>query len=61
MPEKKTIACHEAMEADTEKIEPDSGMMQFVAERQVALKEDAIVKPVRGRKKQHRGRKPAAG
>jgi hypothetical protein len=36
-------------------------MMQSVADHQVALKEDAIVKPVKGRKKRHRGRKPAAG
>jgi hypothetical protein len=35
-------------------------MMQSVAEHQVALKEDAIVKPVKGRKKRLRGRKPAA-
>jgi hypothetical protein len=27
----------------------------------VALKEDAVVKPVKGQKKRHRGRKPAAG
>jgi hypothetical protein len=36
-------------------------MMQSVAEHLVALKEDAVVKPVKGRKKRHRGRKPAAG
>jgi hypothetical protein len=27
----------------------------------VALKEDAVVKPVKGWKKRHRGKKPAAG
>jgi hypothetical protein len=47
---KKTTACKEATEADTEKTEPDPGMMQSVAELQVALKEDAAVKPVKGRK-----------
>jgi hypothetical protein len=57
---KKMTACHEAMEADTE-TEPYSGMMQSVAEHQVALKEDAVVKPVKGWRKRHRGRKPAAG
>jgi hypothetical protein len=43
-----------------EKIEPDPGMMQSIAEHQVARKEDAVVKPVKGLKR-HRGRKPAAG
>jgi hypothetical protein len=52
-------ACHEATEANTEKIEPIQGMMQSVAEHQVAPKEDVIVKPVKERKKRHRGRKPA--
>jgi hypothetical protein len=36
-------------------------MMQSVTENQVALKEDVVVKPVKGRKKRHRGRKPVAG
>jgi actin-related protein len=58
---KETAACHEATEADTEKTEPDSGMMQSIVEHQVALKEDAVVKLVKGRKKRHRVRKPAAG
>jgi hypothetical protein len=44
-----------------EKIEPYSGMMQSTAEHQEALKEDAVVKQVKERKKRHRGRKPAAG
>jgi hypothetical protein len=34
------------MEADIEKIEPDSGMMQSIAEHQDVPKGDAIVKPV---------------
>jgi hypothetical protein len=54
-------ACHEAMEADTEKTAPNSGMMHSTAEHQEACNEDAIVKPVEGWKKQHRGRNQAAG
>jgi hypothetical protein len=47
--------------ANTEKTEPDPGMMQSIAEHQVVPKEEAIVKPVKGQKKWYRGRKPAAG
>jgi hypothetical protein len=54
-------ACHEATEADAEKIEPNPGMMYSVSEHEEVTKEDAIVKPVKGRKKQHRGQKLAAG
>jgi hypothetical protein len=54
-------ACHEATETDTEKTESYPGMMQSVAEHQVSPKEDAVVKPVKGRKKRHRSRKPTAG
>jgi hypothetical protein len=57
---KKDDACHEVTEADTE-TEPYSGMMQSVAEHQVALMEDAVMKPVKGLKKRYRGRMPAAG
>jgi hypothetical protein len=57
----ETTTCHEVTEADMEKTKPYSGMMQSVAEHQVALMEDAVAQPVKGRKKQHRGRKPAAG
>jgi hypothetical protein len=57
--QKKMTACQDVMEADTEKTEPHRGMMQFVAEHQVALKEDAVVKLVKGRKKRHRDRNPA--
>jgi hypothetical protein len=53
--------CHEAAEADTEEIEPDPRMIQSIAEHQEVPKADAIVKPVRGQKKRHRGRKQAAG
>jgi hypothetical protein len=57
----KTTASQEATEANTEKTEPDMGMMQSVAEHQEAPKEDAVVKPGKGRKKRRMGRKPAAG
>jgi hypothetical protein len=56
---REITACDEA--TYTEKIEPDSGMTQSIAEHQEAPKEDAIVKPVEGRKKRHRARKQAAG
>jgi hypothetical protein len=49
-------ACNEAT-----KTEPDRGMIQSIAEHQVAPKEDAVVNPVKRWKKRHRGRKPAAG
>jgi hypothetical protein len=54
-------ACHEATEDGTEKAEPDPRMIQSVVEHQEVPKEDSIVKPVKGRKKRRRGRKPAAG
>jgi hypothetical protein len=57
----KTVASQEATEANTEKTEPDRGMMQSIAEHQVVPKEKAVVKPVKGRKKRHRGRNPVAG
>jgi hypothetical protein len=57
----ETTACHGATEIDTEKIEPNPEMMQSVEEHQEIPKEGAIVKPVEGRKKRHRGRKLAAG
>jgi hypothetical protein len=57
----ETTVCHEATEADIEKSEPDSGMMQSVAEHQEVPREDAAVMPVRGLRKQRRGRKQAAG
>jgi hypothetical protein len=49
-------ACHEVM-----KTEPDPGMTQSVEEHQEIPKEDAVVKPVKGRKKRCRGRKLTAG
>jgi hypothetical protein len=53
----ETVASQETTEADTEQNEPDKGMMQSIAEYLVARKEDSVVKPVKGRKKQHTGRK----
>jgi hypothetical protein len=46
---------------DTEKTDPDSGMMQSAEEHQEFTKNDATVIPVKGRKKRHRNRKSAAG
>jgi hypothetical protein len=57
----ETTVCHEATEADMEKIGPESGMMQSVAEHQEVPREDAAVIPVGGLRKQRRGRKQAAG
>jgi hypothetical protein len=57
----ETTACHEATNADLEKIEPDPGMMQSVGEHQEVPKEHATMKPVKGRMKQRRGRKLTAG
>jgi hypothetical protein len=57
----ETTVCHEATETDIEKIGPDSGMMQSVAEHQEVPREDAAVMPVRQLRKQRRGRKQAAG
>jgi hypothetical protein len=48
-------AWHEVTETDTENAEPDPGMIQSVVEHQGVPKEDAIVKPVKGQKNQHRG------
>jgi hypothetical protein len=44
----ETTVCHEATEADIEKIEPDSGMMQSVAEHEEVPREDATVMPGSG-------------
>jgi hypothetical protein len=57
----ETTACHKTTEMDTKKIQPDPRMVHSAAEHQEVPKEDAIVKPVKGRKKRHRGRKLAAG
>jgi hypothetical protein len=61
------MACQEAIEANPEKMEPhpggkevDSVELGFIAMHRKAPMEDAVVKPVRGRKKQHRGQHLAA-
>jgi hypothetical protein len=56
-------ACRSEKAASQEvtETEPDTGMMQSVAQHQVVPKEKAVVKPVKGRKKRLRGRKTAAG
>jgi hypothetical protein len=57
----ETTVCHEATEADIEKIDYNPRMMQSVVECQEVPKEDAIAKSVERRKKRHRGQKQAAG
>jgi hypothetical protein len=57
----ETTACHEATDANLENTEPDPGKMQFVVEHQEVPKDDAIVKPVKARRKRRRGRKLTAG
>jgi hypothetical protein len=57
----ETTAAQEATEADTEKTEPDPGMMQSVGEHQEVPKEDAAVMPVRGLRKRRRDRNLATG
>jgi hypothetical protein len=52
---KERTACHKAMEADTEKIGPNPGMMQSVGEHQEVPKEEAAVMLVRGLRKRHGG------
>jgi hypothetical protein len=47
----ETTACHEEMEAYTEKIQPDPRMMQSVAEHQEVPKEEAAVMLVGGLRK----------
>jgi hypothetical protein len=53
---KETMACQETTEACLECKEPASDKMEYEVEHQEAPEEDAIVKPVEGRKKRHRGR-----
>jgi hypothetical protein len=55
------MACHEAMEADTEEIEHDPGMMQSGGEHQEVPKEEAAVMPVGDLMKQVRDWNLAAG
>jgi hypothetical protein len=48
-------------EANKEKTVPDPEMIQSMEEHQEVPKEDAIVKPAKGRKKWRRGQKSTAG
>jgi hypothetical protein len=50
-----------ATEADAENIESDPGMMQSVPKHQEAPKENAVVKPLKGRNKRNKARKPVTG
>jgi hypothetical protein len=50
----KATACHEVTDADLEKTEPYPGMMQSVGEHEEIPKEEAIVKPVKERRKRRR-------
>jgi hypothetical protein len=54
------IACHEATETNTEKIQSNPRVMQSVAEHQEVSKEDAAVMPVGGLGKRRRDRNLAA-
>jgi hypothetical protein len=58
---RKRMSFQETTEAHLECEEQTSVTMESEEKHQVALKEDTIVKPIKGRKKRHRGRKPAAG
>jgi hypothetical protein len=58
---KEMMACLGKTEANTEKTDPDQGMMQSTEEHQEFSKNDATVIPIKGQKKRRRARKPAAG
>jgi hypothetical protein len=58
---KEMTACQERTEACLECKEPASEKMESEVEHQEVSKGDAVVKPVKGRKKRHGGRKLAAG
>jgi hypothetical protein len=53
-------ACHEATKAETERTEPDPGMMQSVGEHEEVPKEEATVTPVGRFRKRRRDRNLAA-
>jgi hypothetical protein len=59
--QKETMSFQETMEAHLECEEQTSVTMESEEKHQEAPKEDAVVKPVKGQKKRHRGREPAAG
>jgi hypothetical protein len=56
----ETTACHEEMEANSQKIEPDPGMMQSVGEHQEVPKKEAAGMPFEEPRKQRRKRNLAA-
>jgi hypothetical protein len=58
---KETMACQGTTEARLECEKPTPVYMESESEHREFLNENAVVKPVRGRKKLHRGRKQAAG
>jgi hypothetical protein len=58
---KERTSCRETTETHLKCEEQTSAIMESEEKPQEAPKQDAIVKPVKGRKKRHRGRKPAAG
>jgi hypothetical protein len=57
----RMMACLRKTEADTEKTEPDPGMMQSVEEHQEIPKEEAALMPVGGLRKRRRDRNLATG
>jgi hypothetical protein len=59
--QKETMSFQETTEAHLECDEQTPVTMESEEKHQEAPKEDAVVKPVKGRKKRHRGRKPTAG
>jgi hypothetical protein len=57
----RTCRSETAASQEGTKTEPEPGTMQSMEEHQEIPKEKAVVKPIKGRKKRHRDRKPAAG
>jgi hypothetical protein len=51
---RETTACHDATKADTEKNEPDPGMMQSIKDHQEIAKEEAAVMLIGGLRKRRR-------
>jgi hypothetical protein len=56
----ETLACHDATRADTEKNEPDPGMLQSIEDHQEIAKKEAAVMLVGGLRKWRRVRNLAA-
>jgi hypothetical protein len=57
----ETMACQEKMEVRLEEEEPTSVEMKPEVPHEEVPREDAAVMPIRGLRKQRRGRKQAAG